>query len=109
MRFAYVDKMKEAKLKRFLSLPNFTWHIQLHNADCLGSHGDVSNSLYCEQKIREFAGDTNIVELPKPLVNGHDLIALGMKPGPEFKVLLDKALDLQLEGKTREEILKEVF
>lgn len=109
MRFAYVDKMKESKLKRFLSLPNFHWHIALHNADCLGSHGDISNSLYCEQKIKDFAGENNVVSLPKPLVDGHDLIAHGMSPGPEFKVLLEKALDLQLEGKTREEILVEIM
>jgi poly(A) polymerase len=42
------------------------------------------------------------------LVNGHDLIALGLKPGPKFKVLLQELLDLQLEGKitTKEQGLK---
>jgi poly(A) polymerase len=41
----------------------------------------------------------------KRLVTGHDLIALGMKPGPVFKVILQELEDLQLEGKitTREE------
>lgn len=33
------------------------------------------------------------------LVNGHDLIALGLKPGPRFKVILQELLDLQLEEK----------
>ncbi len=33
------------------------------------------------------------------LVNGYDLIALGMKPGPLFKHILQELLDLQLEGK----------
>ena len=32
------------------------------------------------------------------LVNGHDLIALGMEPGPAFKLILQELLDLQLEG-----------
>lgn len=43
-----------------------------------------------------------------PLVNGYDLIALGLKPGPQFKVILQELLDLQLEGKitTKEEGLK---
>jgi poly(A) polymerase len=36
------------------------------------------------------------------LVNGHDLIALGMKPGPMFKLILQELLDLQLEGKISE-------
>ena len=42
------------------------------------------------------------------LVNGYDLIALGLKPGPKFKVLLQELLDLQLEGKitTKEQGLK---
>ena len=36
------------------------------------------------------------------LVNGHDLIELGMTPGPMFKVILQELLDLQLEGKITE-------
>jgi poly(A) polymerase len=42
------------------------------------------------------------------LVNGYDLIALGMKPGPVFKTVLQELYDLQLEGKivTKDEGLK---
>jgi poly(A) polymerase len=36
------------------------------------------------------------------LVNGHDLIALGMEPGPVFKVILQELLDLQLEGQVKD-------
>jgi poly(A) polymerase len=32
------------------------------------------------------------------LINGHDLIALGLKPGPPFKIILQELLDMQLEG-----------
>jgi poly(A) polymerase len=32
------------------------------------------------------------------LVTGHDLIALGLKPGPPFKTVLQELLDMQLEG-----------
>ncbi len=41
----------------------------------------------------------------KRLVTGDDLIALGMKPGPVFKVILQELEDLQVEGKitTKEE------
>jgi poly(A) polymerase len=35
----------------------------------------------------------------KRLVTGHDLIALGLKPGPAFKVILQELEDLQFEGK----------
>lgn len=33
------------------------------------------------------------------LVNGYDLIALGLQPGPKFKIILQELFDLQLEGK----------
>lgn len=36
------------------------------------------------------------------LINGYDLIALGLKPGPIFKVILQELLDLQLEGQLAE-------
>jgi poly(A) polymerase len=37
------------------------------------------------------------------LITGHDLIALGLEPGPPFKTILQELLDMQLEGtiKTR--------
>ena len=33
------------------------------------------------------------------MINGHDLIRLGMKPGPAMKPLLEELYELQLEGK----------
>ena len=35
---------------------------------------------------------------PKPILQGRDLIANGMKPGPGFKQLLDAAYEAQLDG-----------
>lgn len=35
---------------------------------------------------------------PAPFVTGDDLIAAGLAPGPQFKALLDRAYDRQLEG-----------
>ena len=35
---------------------------------------------------------------PKPWISGDDLIALGRKPGPNFKLLLDSVYDRQLDG-----------
>lgn len=36
------------------------------------------------------------------LVNGNDLIGLGMEPGPAFKIILQELLDLQLEGQVKD-------
>jgi len=44
----------------------------------------------------------------EPFVNGYDLIAIGFKPGPKFRTILQELLDMQLEGKiqNKEEGLK---
>ena len=34
---------------------------------------------------------------PKPLISGHDLIALGLRPGPLFTEILTSVEDRQLE------------
>jgi len=55
-----------------------------------------------------YLAETPPAELaPAPLLTGADLIAAGMKPGPEFKALLDRAYDAQLDGEvsTTEEAL----
>ena len=35
---------------------------------------------------------------PGPFVTGDDLVAMGMRPGPAFRPMLDRAYDLQLNG-----------
>ena len=40
-----------------------------------------------------------------PLLQGRDLIELGMEPGPNFRRILNKAFEMQLEGENRQEIL----
>ncbi len=40
-----------------------------------------------------------------PFVQGRDLIALGLKPGTDFRKILDQCFEMQLEGKSRREIL----
>lgn len=39
---------------------------------------------------------------PPPLVNGDDLIRMGLQPGPDFRRLLDGVYDAQLEGRVRD-------
>lgn len=104
MKFADATKMRAGKLKRFVSRPTFAEELEMHRIDCLSSHGMLDNYEFLKKKIGEYAAE----ELkPKPFLNGHILLTLGLKPGPEFKTLLDEAYDLQLEGelKTAEEAL----
>ncbi|SLM48313.1 conserved protein of unknown function [Nitrospira japonica] len=34
-------------------------------------------------------------------VDGHDLATLGLKPGPQFKIILDRLLEARIDGKVR--------
>lgn len=104
MRFGDVKKMKESTLKRFMRLPDFSEHLELHRLDCAGSHRDLS--LY--EFVREKLESTPEEEMrPAQLITGDDLIQHGWKPGPEFRSMLQAVEDAQLEGTlhTREEAI----
>lgn len=104
MKFGDVQKMREGKLKQFISRPNFEEELELHRADCLASHGMLDNYRFLKAKIESY---TREQLKPKPLLNGHDLMGLGMPAGPGMKPVLDEAYTLQLEGKilSREEAM----
>lgn len=104
MRFADVERMKESTLKRFLRLPAFDEHLELHRMDCLSSHRNLSLYNFARERLQNIPAE----EIrPKLLLNGEDLIALGYKPGPQFRLILSAIEDGQLEGslRTREDAL----
>jgi poly(A) polymerase len=65
----------------------------------------MDNYDFLREKREEFANEPII---PPPLVRGDDLIALGLKPGPRFREILEAVETRQLEGalKDREEALE---
>jgi poly(A) polymerase len=105
MVFKDVQKMRVAKLKRFMARPRFEEEMELHRVDCQSSHAMLDNYTFLRAKQEEFANEPLI---PPPLVNGGDLIAMGWKPGPKFKEVLEAVQTRQLEGTltTREEALE---
>jgi poly(A) polymerase len=50
---------------------------------------------YCRDQLKRPREELD----PPPLVTGEDLIALGIPQGPQYRVLLDKIRNLQLDGK----------
>jgi poly(A) polymerase len=108
MRFGDVTKMKESTLKRFMRLPKFEEHMELHRLDCLSSH----RKLEMYEFVRDRLEHTPAEEIrPPALLNGNDLIALGYAPGAEFREILSAVEDAQLEGSlhSKEEALSFVL
>ncbi len=108
MRFADVHRMKESTLKRFLRLPAFDEHVELHRIDCLSSNGQLDSYDYVRAQMQAIPPE----EIhPQPLLTGDDLIEAGYEPGPRFKEILGAVEDAQLEGRisTREEAMEYVL
>ncbi len=105
MVFKDAPKMRVAKLKRFMARPTFDDELELHRVDCQSSHRNLDNYEFLLRKREEFASEPI---LPPPLVRGHDLIALGLQPGPKFREILEAVETRQLEGalRTRDEALE---
>ncbi len=104
MVFMNVHKMRPGRLKRFLRMPNFDLHLELHRLDCLASHGMLDNYEFCRDKLQEL----NIEDLhPARLLTGKDLIELGYAPGKNMGRILKKLENEQLDGKikTKDEAL----
>ncbi|HSZ62387.1 MAG TPA: CCA tRNA nucleotidyltransferase [Terriglobales bacterium] len=96
MRFGQVQQMNQSTLKKFLRLPGFDEHLELHRLDSLSSHGQLGAYEYARQQLQSMPAE----EIrPAPLITGRDLIAAGYEPGPRFKEILGAVEDAQLEGR----------
>ncbi len=105
MRFKDVQQMRAATLKRFVRLPRFEEHLQLHRIDCLASHGLLDNYDY----VQRFLAQTPPHQVSPPrLITGEDLLALGLPAGPGYRQILRAVEDAQLDGRitTREQALE---
>ncbi|MBM4082338.1 MAG: CCA tRNA nucleotidyltransferase, partial [Planctomycetes bacterium] len=88
------DKMKKSTLKRLLAHEGWAELLDVHRVDALASNGDLSAYEWAKQRVAEIGKER---AKPKPLVNGQDLIAHGLTPGPVFKQILSAIEEEQLE------------
>jgi len=97
--------MSLSKLKTMLVLPGIEEHLALHRARALAAGSSLAAVEFCERMLHEMPPE---VLNPPPLLTGEDLIAMGLKPGPEFKRILEAVREAQLEGmvKTKEEAIE---
>ena len=99
MRFKDVTVMRPATLKRFVRLPRFDEHLELHRLDCLSSH----RSLEAYNFVRQFLMETPPEKVyPPKLVTGDDLKSMGLVPGPRFREILLAVEEAQLEGRLQD-------
>ncbi|HZV87859.1 MAG TPA: CCA tRNA nucleotidyltransferase [Candidatus Binatus sp.] len=102
MRFGAVNQMRKSTLKRFVRLPHFEEHMELHRLDCLSSHRKLDSY----GMVQQFLAETPAEEVrPQRVLTGTDLSAMGYIPGPVFSDILRAVEDAQLEGQigTKEE------
>jgi poly(A) polymerase len=87
--------LRESKLKRMLAEPGIDDLLALHRADALASTGNPEHVDYCYDYLKtQPSGPID----PPPLVTGHDLVRHGLKSGPQFKDLLQRIREAQLDG-----------
>ncbi len=96
MRFGDAERMNPSTFKKFIRLPHFEQHLELHRLDCESSHRNLRLYNFTREKMNSLPPEE---VRPKPLVTGEDLIAAGYTPGPQFKEILAAVEDAQLDGK----------
>ncbi|MGC1617491.1 MAG: CCA tRNA nucleotidyltransferase [Candidatus Acidiferrum sp.] len=95
MRFMAVNQMRKSTLKRFVRLPHFEEHLELHRLDCLSSHRKLDSY----SQVQRFLEETPPQEVhPQRVLTGNDLSQMGYIPGPLFSEILRAVEDAQLEG-----------
>ncbi|MCC6537062.1 MAG: CCA tRNA nucleotidyltransferase, partial [Bryobacterales bacterium] len=103
-RLAGVAAMGLAERKRFLRMPNFHDHLELHRRWCAATGAPLAAYEFAAAHLQQD-------ELfPPRLVTGDDLLAMGVRQGPVFQYLLEAVETEQLEERiaTREEALRYV-
>ena len=94
MQFKDVRQMRTATLRRLLLRPTFPLELELHRLDCLGSHGSLDHFDFLVAAAAQLQAQP---ALRPPLITGADVIALGLKPGPQLGALLAEIREKQLQ------------
>ncbi|HVS74247.1 MAG TPA: CCA tRNA nucleotidyltransferase [Candidatus Acidoferrales bacterium] len=99
LRFKDAQEMRASTLKRFVRLPRFEEHLELHRLDCLSSHRNLEAYDY----VSRFLAETPASEVrPERLITGEDLKRMGLPPGPLFATILRAVEDARLDGEVHD-------
>jgi tRNA nucleotidyltransferase (CCA-adding enzyme) len=109
----FKDNSSKAAIRRLSTRVNISKLIPVAKADFFGRDlkeardGEFKAGDWLEIMAKELEVENS---KPKMILQGRDLISLGLKPSPKFKRLLDLIYELQLDGKvtTKSEAIKKV-
>ncbi len=95
MQFKDVPHMRPSTLKRMMARPTFALELELHRIDCASSHGDLKHYEFLKDLLENMSAE----EIdPPPLINGRDVLAMGLPPGRAVGRILEAIRVAQLEG-----------
>lgn len=94
-----------SKRKRLLRRTEQSDHFLYAWSLALARNGDLRNVMAAAEDRKRFGEQGDGSLFADLIVRGHDLIALGLKPGRAFKQMLQVAEDAQLEGNLDKESL----
>ena len=98
----YAQGAKDGAIRRLATKVNIEALVAVAKADFLGrttpeaKKGDYPAGEWLLERAQKLSVRT---EPLKPLIQGRDLIALGLQPSPQFKTILDDLYAMQLDGK----------
>lgn len=95
LRLCMAPRMRPATLKRMITEDGFDELLELALYDALASSSYLGFYHLCRRALAALGAAP---ARPPRLIGGGDLIAMGFRPGPEFKTILREIEDLQLDG-----------
>lgn len=100
----YHDKSSKSAVRRLSTKVVIEDLVLVAKADFLGrtTKEALRGEYPAGEWLLDMAKNLDVVNsAPKMLLQGRDLITLGLKPSPEFKKILDKVYEMQLDGEIR--------
>ncbi len=107
----YAGKAKASAIRRLATKVNIEELVVVAKADFLGRTTEeaLTRDYEAGTWLLKQASELKVKTKPlEQLIQGRDLIELGLEPSPQFKIILDEVYELQLEGKvtSRDEALE---
>jgi|GEM_PF-16383 len=98
MRIMNAMRMRESTLKQMFLKDTFETELELHRLDCMASHGDLKIYRFLKRRYEAFK---KTPQMPRPVLNGHEIMAMGFKEGPVIGRIQKAMVAMQLEGRIK--------